>query len=413
MKGSKLRLIGPFRQAINMDNLLAKGRLSDDQLEIIDHAGILINGEVIEAIGAFRELKSLTSVIEPIEGDLVALPGFIDVHTHMCWSGSRAMDYAMRLSGKSYLEIAQKGGGIWSTVMKTREAKQEDLTLLTARRAEILLHQGTTSVEVKSGYGLDADTELKILAAIHKANDVSRADLIPTCLAAHIKPRDFEGSARDYLDYLVQELLPVVKSRTLSKRVDIYVDEGAFDKQDALHYLSAAKKLGFDLVVHADQFSSGGARLAVEVGALSADHLEVITGDDIQLIADSNVIPVALPGASLGLGAGFAPARKLLDAGASLAIASDWNPGSAPMGNLLMQAAVLGIYEKLTMAETLTAITCRASAALRLTDRGILKPGMLADFIAFPCSDYREILYYQGGMMPEIVWKRGILVIHF
>lgn len=406
----KLKLIGPFTQAVTMDNLQLKGPLSDDHLEIIDHAGILVNGDMIEAIGPFRELKSLAPVVEPVEGDLVVLPGMIDVHTHLCWSGSRANDYTMRLRGSTYLEIAQQGGGIWSTVAKTRKADSDELAKLTAARADRLLHQGTTTVEVKSGYGLNADAEWKILTAIWKANEITKADLVPTCLAAHVKPKDFDGSAREYLGYLIKELMPRIRAEKLADRVDIYIDEGAFDLPDARYYLAAAKDLGFDVVVHADQFSRGGARLAVEMDALSADHLEASADEDIRLLAGSDVFPVALPGSSLGLGAGFAPARKLLNAGTSLVIASDWNPGSAPMGNLLMQAAVLGVYEKLTMAETLAAITCRAAYALRMADRGILRPGMLADFIAFPCCDFREILYNQGGMGPEMVWKRGRLV---
>jgi len=406
-KMNKLKLIGPFSQLLTMDNLPLKGPLSDDQLEITENAGILINGEMIESIGPYRELKSLASDLEPVAGDHVIMPGLIDVHTHLCWAGSRAGDYALRLSGRNYFEIAQQGGGIWSTVIQTREAGMEELAGITARHANRLLHQGITTVEVKSGYGLNVDAEWKILKAMHQAREFTRVDLIPTCLAAHIKPMDFVGSAREYLDYLIQELLPRIKVAKLSHRVDVYVDEGAFGMQDAQHYIFAAKKMGFDIVVHADQFKRGGAQLAVEVGALSADHLEASIDEDIALLAGSHIIPVALPGASIGLGMNFAPARKLLDAVASLVIASDWNPGSAPMGNLLMQAAVLGIYEKLTMGETLAAITCRAANALRLPDRGVLKPGMLADFIAFPCRDYREILYNQGGMMPAVVWKKG------
>jgi imidazolonepropionase len=404
---NKVTLIGPFAQAITMDNLPAKGPLSDDHLQIIEHAGILVNGEVIEAVGTFRELKSLTPHVHPVQGETVVFPGIIDVHTHLCWAGSRAGDYAMRLRGDSYLEIARQGGGIWSTVTKTREAGIGELAALLVKRAERLLLQGTTTVEVKSGYGLEAASELKMLTSIRMAGENTRADLIPTCLAAHIKPKDFNGSPREYLDYVLREILPGVKSGKLSNRVDIYVDNGAFGAEDALHYLNNAGQMGFDLVVHADQFSRGGVSLAVTTGAVSADHLESSSDDDIRLIAASNVIPVALPGASMGLGEPFAPARKLLDAGASLAIASDWNPGSAPMGNLLMQAAVLGMYQKLTMAEILAAISFRAAPALRLVDRGILKPGMLADFVAFPCNDYREILYNQGAMLPEIVWKRG------
>lgn len=403
----KLKLIGPFTQAVTMDNLPLKGPLSDDQLGIISQAGILVNGDRIEAIGPFRELKSLTPVLEPVKGEQVVMPGWVDSHTHICWAGSRAGDYAMRLAGKSYLEIAQQGGGIWSTVTNTRNAGLEELAGLTADRANRLLRMGITTIEVKSGYGLNADAERKMLKAVQNANMLTPADLVPTCLAAHIKPRDFDGTGREYLEYIIRDLLPGIRLEKLSNRVDIYVDEGAFETGDALHYITAAKELGFDVVVHADQFSPGGARLAVAVGAMSADHLEASTDEDIRLLAGSNVIPVALPGASLGLGVHFTPARKLLDAGASLVIASDWNPGSAPMGNLLMQAAVLGVAEKLTMAETLAAITCRAVAALRLNDRGILGPGLLADFIAFPCSDYREIVYNQGGMGPGMVWKRG------
>jgi imidazolonepropionase len=405
MKG-KLRLLGPFKQAVTMDGLGLKGNLPDDRFPVISDAGILVNAGKIEAIGDFRELKSLNAEVEDVDGNCVVMPGMVDVHTHLCWAGMRAKDYAMRLSGKTYLEIAQQGGGIWNTVTATRAAGTEELTGITVKRARKLFEQGTTTIEVKSGYGLDVASELKMLQSIKDADKLAEADLISTCLA-HIRPKDFDGSALQFLELLVSGLLPAVKERHLADRVDIYVDVEAFNRDDARYFLTEAKETGFSLTVHADQFTPGGVSLAVEMGALSADHLEASTDKDIKLIANSPVIPVVLPGASIGLGAPFAPARRLLNAGASLAIASDWNPGSAPMGNLLMQAAILGVYEKLTMAETLSAITFRAAAALGLTDRGALIPGMLADLVAFPCSDYREILYNQGGMMPVIIWKDG------
>jgi len=402
------KLIGPFAQALTMDNLPLKGPISDDRLAIIPHAGLLVNAGRIEAIGPFAELETLASIVEPVEGEQVVLPGFVDCHTHICWAGTRAGDYAMRLAGKSYLQIAQQGGGIWSTVTHTRAARLDELSELTAKRANRLLQMGTTTIEVKSGYGLNPAAELKMLKAIHKGMDLTRADLSPTCLAAHIKPRDYEGSADSYLAYLIKELLPEIRATSLCNRVDIYVDEGAFDVHQARYYLAAAKELGFSLVVHADQFKRGGAGLAVEMGALSADHLENSSDEDIRLLAQSDVIPVALPGASMGLGMRFAPARKLLDAGASLAVASDWNPGSAPMGNLLTQAAVLGTFERMTMAETLSAITFRAAATLGLHDRGIVAPGRCADMVSFPCADYREILYHQGSLLPSHIWKNGM-----
>ena len=410
----ELRLIGPFSQLLTLDHLPAKGPLGDDQLEIITDAGILVKGTILET-GKFKNLltkhySSLES-FEEIDSPAVAIPGLIDAHTHICWAGSRAGDYAMRLAGKTYPDIAKAGGGIWSTVTKTRQASLEELTNMTAMRANRMLQRGVTTLEVKSGYGLDLPNELKMLEGIKKANEKAAYDLISTCLAAHIKPNDFNGSPYEYLQWIIRELLPVVKSRNLSQRVDIYVDEGAFTTDDARYYLGEAKKLGFDIIVHADQFDRGGIKVAVELEATSADHLEVTSDEDIKIIAGSRVIPIALPGASLGLGVSFAPARKLLNAGASLAIASDWNPGSAPMGNLLTAASILGIYEKLTIAETLAAITSRAAASLRATDRGMLKKGLLGDFITFPCADYKEILYNQGSMLPDAVWKCGKRVV--
>jgi len=403
----KLKLIGPFTQLLTMDELPLKGPLSDDQLQVVGNAGILVRGDTIEAVGPFRELNSLTPVTEKTDAACTVIPGMIDVHTHICWAGTRAADYAKRLSGKNYIQIAEEGGGIWSTVTKTRQAPVELLAQITAAHAEIMLTEGTTTIEVKSGYGLNTETELKMLRAILAAGNSTRADLIPTCLAAHIKPRDFEGSTQQYLEYVVNEILKAVQAEKLAGRADIYIDKGAFATEEGRYFMRAARNMGFDISVHSDQFYRGGLRLAVEFEAVSADHLEATTDEDIRLLANSNVIPVALPGASLGLGEGFAPVRKLLNEGASLAIASDWNPGSAPMGKLLMQASVLGVYEKLTMAETLAALTCRAAPVLRLNDRGILRPGMLADFIAFPCTDYKEILYSQGALPVSGVWKRG------
>jgi len=205
-------------------------------------------------------------------------------------------------------------------------------------------------------------------------------------------------------------LLPQILRQKLSKRVDIYIDENAFSAEQAKKYLAKAIELGFDTVVHADQFMAGGSHIAVELKALSADHLEVSTESEIKALANSNTIPVALPGSSIGLGEPYTPARKLLDAGGSLAIGSDWNPGSAPMGDLLVQASILAVFQKLTIAETLAGITFRAAAALNLSDRGVLDKGKLADFVAFPVDEYQEIFYNQGRIKPSKVWKEGVLV---
>lgn len=399
-----VKLIGPFAQIVTMDNLPLRGKISDDQLEIISDGGILYQNKQILDVGNFERLRKENSKanIRVLAGKFVCLPGMIDAHTHICWAGSRAKDYAMRLSGKTYLEIADSGGGIWNTVQKTRMVTTDELAGLTTSHAEQLYRQGVTTIEVKSGYGLSVEDELKMLQSIQSANQNTFAELIPTCLAAHIKPKDFVGSEREYLQYIVENLLPKIKEQHLAGRVDIFVEKGAFSISDAKYYLSEARKMGFDTVIHGDQFSSDSASLAFDMGTVSIDHLECADDSEIAILAKSNAIPVVLPGASLGLGERFAPARKLLDAGCSLVIASDWNPGSAPMGDLLTQAAILGTYEKLSMAETWGALTYRAAHALRRDNIGVLKKGNKPDFIAFETNDFREILYRQGSMMPVI-----------
>ena len=405
-------LTGPFKQLLTMDGLPGKGHLSDDQLEIIPDGGIVHHEGKIVTTGHFQQLEeqyAKTATIERLEGDYVGLPGMIDVHTHCCWAGSRANDYALRLSGKSYLEIAALGGGIWDTVEKTREATVEELARLTEQRADRLLRQGVSTIEVKSGYGLSVKQELKMLEAIALAGKRSLADLIPTCLAAHIVPKDYSGTETEYLDKIAGELLPEVKRRKLAGRVDIFVEKSAFSVQGAKSYLQKAREMGFDIVLHGDQFTAGAATLANELQAISMDHLEVADDTEIAILAKGDVIAVVLPGASIGLGEHFAPARKLLDAGITLVIASDWNPGTAPMGNILVEAAILGAMEKLSMAEVWAALTCRAAKAIGKTDRGRLKEGNIADIIAFKTDNYKEILYRQGQLSACKIWKNGIL----
>jgi imidazolonepropionase len=372
----------------------------------------LIEGEYIQKVGAWAELKQEFPEAEilELEGDYVALPGLVDCHTHLCFGGSRARDFALRNAGKTYLEIAAAGGGIWDTVTQTRSLDQETLAGITAKHANRLLSEGVTSIEVKSGYGLSVAEELKLLRAIKQASAHTAADLISTCLAAHLCPKDWKGSPADYLNEIASQLFPLLLAEKLCNRIDAFLEKSAFSTEEITPYLERAKQLGFDLTIHADQFSTGGSAVAVRLGARSADHLEASGEPEILALAASNTVAVALPGASIGLGMAFTPARKLLDQGASVAIASDWNPGSAPMGDLLAQASILATFEKLSTAEVLAGITFRAAAALGLTDRGKLTEGQYADFILFPTADYREILYQQGKMKPERVWKKGMIV---
>lgn len=408
----ELRIIGPFDQLIPLREVPLKGALADENLEVLTDAGLVVADGKIVKVGSFDELirEFPNALVEEMQGEerkRSVVPGFVDAHTHICFAGNRARDYALRVAGKPYLEIAKAGGGIWDSVTQTRAASLAELTALTLERANRLLAAGTTTIEVKSGYGLNTESELNMLRAIRAADQRTAADLVPTCLAAHMKPGDFAGSEREYLEQVVRELWPLIREERLSGRMDIFVEDSAFDAQDSRWYLEQAKEWGFELTVHADQFSTDGSVLAVAVGARSADHLEASTDREISLLAGSDTVAVVLPGASLGLGMQFSPARKLLDAGACVAIASDWNPGSAPMGDLLTQAAILGAFEKLSLSETLAGLSFRAAAALGLGDRGQLTTGFLADFQAYPTPDYRDIFYNQGTIKADQVWKNG------
>ncbi|MBK6976324.1 MAG: imidazolonepropionase [Cytophagaceae bacterium] len=403
-----MKLIGPFSQILTLDNIPLKGAVKDEALEILPEAGVLVEHGMIIKTGDFNSLRKeyKEAEIEEVDQKNVLLPGFVDCHTHSCFAGSRAMDFAERNAGSSYLEIAQQGGGIWSTVTATRKSSAIELKQLTESRVNGFLKNGITTIEIKSGYGLSVEEEIKILNVINQLDTC--ADVVTTCLAAHVKPRDFDGSTEEYLDYLIKKLLPEIKN--LTQRIDIFTEKSAFGIEESTRYLQQAKEMGFKITVHADQFTAGSAQMAVKLGALSADHLEASTDEDIKILANSETVAVALPGASIGLGEPFAPARKLLDAGACVAIASDYNPGSAPMGDLLTQASILATYQKLSTAEVLAGLTFRAAKALDLYNIGKISSGFQADFQAYSCVDYREILYHQGSLKPEAVWKRGMKI---
>ena len=404
-----MKITGPFKQIVTLANLPLRGKLADEQLEIIENGGILSeNGKIVD-VGDFEVLKTANpnAEIENIVGTQVALPAFTDAHTHICFGGNRANDFAMRNAGKTYLEIAESGGGIWSSVQHTRAASEDELLKTTLERINFLISLGITTIEIKSGYGLDVENELKMLRVIKKAQNFTKATLVPTCLSAHLKPRDFDGDNVEYLQYILNEILPKVKEENLAKRVDIFIEKSAFQPQESRDFLMKAKEMGFEITVHADQFTPGSSRIAVEVGAKSADHLEATADEDIDFIASSETVAVALPGASLGLGEKFSPARKILDKNGILAIASDWNPGSAPMGNLITQASILATFQKLSTAEVLAGITFRSAFSLGLEDRGQLEKGKKADFVAFKTDNFQNILYQQGSLNAENVFVDG------
>jgi imidazolonepropionase len=401
------KLIGPFKQIITMDHLPFKGPLKDEVLYIIENGGIVVDNSMIDAVGHFELLRKQESLpVEEISESAVLLPGLIDSHTHICFAGSRSRDYSKKIEGKNYQQILAEGGGIHNTVLETRKASFDELKLQTSKRIKRHFFSGITTIEIKSGYGLSFTDEIKMLKVIESLNHNSAADLIPTCLAAHVTPKEFERPAI-YLDFILTDILPYIRKEKLASRVDIFIEENAFHPREAKSFLKKAAEMGFSLTVHADQFSIGGSHIAASMGAVSADHLEASSLKEIRKLVDNDVIATVLPGASLGLALPFAPARKILDAGACLVIASDWNPGSAPMGDLLLQSALLSNFEKLSFAETFAGLTFRAAKALELEDRGTIGQGKIADLIAFPIDDYREILYNQGMLKPDRIWKNG------
>ena len=388
-----------------MANLPERGAISDNSLEIIEDGGVVIeDGKIIE-VGDFLPLSKNNLDVREINYPCVLLPGFIDSHTHVCYYGNRSDEYAKRNSGISYQQILEEGGGIHNTMNSTSNSTDEQLIDDTLNRLKRHFKEGVLTCEVKSGYAPNLEDEVRILRIINEIDSSNDIDLISTCLAAHVTPKKYESSKK-YLDSIVNDLLPIIKEENLSNRVDIFIEEKAFSVTEASNFLEKIKT-DFHITAHANQFTSGGLKVGVDNGAVSVDHLEVITDQEIDYLSKSDTTGVVLPGCSLGLGIPFAPARKLLDYNCKVSIASDWNPGSAPMGDLLMQASLLGSTEKLSNAEVLAGITSRAANALSLEDRGSLENGKIADMIGFKTNDFRDILYNQGKLKPSFICKRG------
>ena len=387
-----------------------KSIVLSDVLPILENMWIRSAGGSITNIGELEAIKQPRDTLYELQSPHVCLPGLIDAHTHLCYAGSRAADFAGRLNGISEKAIASMGGGIMDTVRHTRLCNLQPLTEHLVQRLHTVMKQGVTTCEIKTGYGLNYDDEMKMLEAIRKASKEVSVSLVPTCFAAHIRPPEF-NSDKEYLNFITHRILKTVVDGDFCHRLDISIDNYAFSPKEAKTYLKAAKNMGFDIIIHADQFQMEGSKLAAEVGALSADHLEASGLREFEILKQGNVIPIVLPGSCMGLGVPFPRCREILDANLPLVIATDWNPNSSLMGNLLLQASILAMSCKLKMAEVLAAITVRAASALRLSDRGMLKPGYRADMILFPTGDYQDILCSQGGMLPSAIFVNGCLVV--
>jgi imidazolonepropionase len=382
------------------------------ELAIIAVGGMLIRDGTIAAVGSSDEIaRNLPDECEVADArGRVVLPGFVDAHAHPVFAGDRLDDFERRAQGDSYEQIAAAGGGIWSTVEKTRAASEIDLFEQAKKHASWFLKCGTTTVEAKSGYGLTVDDELKILRVIRRLNDETPLEFVPTFLGAHAIPHEDRQSPERYVDLVVNEMLPRIAKEKLAEFCDVFCEQGYFDIEQSREILTAAKKLGLKLRIHADQLSnSGGAKLAGELKATTADHLEKTEEQGIAAMKSGGVQPVLLPGSVYALGSTCYPrAREMIEAGLAVVIATDFNPGSSPSPSMPMMLSLACTQMRMSPAEAITASTINAAHSLGRGDKiGSLEPGKLANFSIFDCEDYREIAYYFGFPQTHSVYVGG------
>ena len=374
------------------------------QVDVWADAFLLCEDGVVAATGRMRDLGPLSGDVTELDGHgLSAIPGLVDCHTHACFAGDRAGEFALRASGASYEELHAAGGGILSTVRATREAGEDGLREAVFRHREWMLGAGTTTFESKSGYGLDRDTELASLQAIAEAEGV------PTWLGAHAVPPEF-GDGDAYLDFALTEVLP--EAATLAEAADVFLERGAFDVRQARRFLEACRAAGLALRLHGDQFTELGAvPLAIELGARSVDHLEATGEEGVRALALSDVTAVLLPASALFLDRPMPPARKLIEAGAAVVLATDFNPGSAFCESLPLVCSLACTQLHMSPEEALTACTVNAAHVLdRSATSGRLAPGYHADVVLLDATDWRHLAYHLGGDLVKVVIQKGEIV---
>ena len=377
------------------------------ELAIVAAGGLLVRDSRIERVDSSSAIESLVdgecTVVDA--GGRVLMPGFVDAHTHPVFAGTRADEFEERSRGASYQEIASRGGGIQSTVNKTRAATLEDLVAAANRYANWFLRCGTTTVEAKSGYGLTLEDELKILRAIKQLDIETPLQYVPTFLGAHSVPSEYKARRSEYVSLIIDEMLPRVSQEKLAEFCDVFCEENVFTNDESWKILSAARCNGLGLRMHADQLSlSGGAKLAAELGTVTADHLEHTDSEGIAALKSANVQPILLPGSVYTLGSSRYPAaRAMIEAGLAVVLATDFNPGSSPTPSMPMVLSLAATHMKMTPAEAITAATINAAYSLNRGDKiGSLERGKAADFVIQDCDDYRELAYFFGI---EYAWQ--------
>jgi len=413
----KIMLIHSASQLLTIQGGPQRG-LDIGELNIIPDGAVLIEEDKIVAVGTTRQLKEKYPHETTLDvGGKVLLPGFVDPHTHVVWAGDRAAEFELRLQGKTYMEILTAGGGILSTVNATRTASLERLISETRARLDTMFLYGTTTTEAKTGYGLQTAVELRMLQALLELDKEGPIEIAPTFLGAHAIPPEFSDDSDKYINLVTQTMLPILKDWWAHHApyhalpfVDIFCETGAFDLQQSRKVLETAKDLGFPLKIHADEFDNlGGAKLAAELGAASADHLVHTSAEDIDAIANSDTTAVGLPCTPFGLAeTHYTPARSILEAGGILAIATDLNPGTAWCESMQFAIALACRYMRLTPAQAIVAATINAAKAIQRDDRiGSIEVGKQSDMLILSVSDYRHLGYRFGINLVEKVIKKG------
>lgn len=389
-------------------------------LSIIENGAAAILDGKIAAVGETKHILDHFSAKETFDaGGMVVTPGFVECHTHLVFAGDRLEEFELKIKGADYLEILKNGGGILSTVRRTRAASIEDLIETSAKRLDKLLAFGVTTCEIKTGYGLDTESELKMLEAIIELNESHPIELVPTFLPAHAVPPEFKENPDAYVALICREMLPSA-AKLLADRgftgkfyADVFCEKNAFDLIQSKQVLEAARSLGFGIKAHVDEFTNlGGARMAIGLDADSIDHLDAISDEEIKMLASSETIGVVTPTVNFNFGScDFANARKFIDENCAVALSTDYNPGSAPCPSLPNAMAIACRYQKLLPAEAFNAATINAAFAVgRGSEIGSLEAGKAADILMFDTKDYREIIYEFGGNFIEQVWKSGTAV---
>src|SRR5689334_1981581 len=385
------------------------------QLGIVAPGAILIRDGLIERVGSTQEIeKFIDSDCEVVDaGGRIVLPGFVDAHTHPLFAGTRVDEFEYRIEGATYQEIAARGGGIQSTVNRTRAASLAELVAAGKRYAGWFLRGGTTTIEAKSGYGLSLEDEIKMLRAIRRLDEETPLRYVPTFLGAHSVPPEYRARRNEYVSLLVDEMLPQIAQQKLAEFCDVFCEKNVFTTDEAWQILSAARCHGLGLRIHADQLSlGGGAQLAAELGTITADHLEHTDADGIAALKIAGVQPVLLPGSVYALSSSHYPAaRQLIDAGLAVVLATDFNPGSSPTPSMLTIISLAATQMKLTPAEAITAATINAAYSLnRGAQLGSLEPRKAADLVIHDTDDYRELAYFFGVNHAWQVYAAGVRV---